>query len=240
MSLAGGDDASVGAHLKAFDDFQQARRFSSGSRIPLTGQLDSSQCGGDGLDAASRTAEMDAARSPVFITPSSGRWKENQDRLRHGWVSGLPDNARSSRYAPLSAQGLSGLERQVSANPQRAIEQSTGTGVIDRAKRGIAQDMVDQRNGNCPCRVDRTVEQALGLPAKQFRRPKNWARQARIESRKKMVISSGCWTCKDSCPWRSRGHWLAGLAPFVGGVLVVSVTISTQKPPTLALDFIWA
>ena len=109
---------------------------------------------------------MDAAKSPAFITPSSGRGKENRNRLRHGWRQRPANNARASRYAPLSAQGLSGLERQVSANPQRAIEQSTGTGVIDRAKRGIAQDMIDQRTVTAHAGLNRTVEQALGLPAK--------------------------------------------------------------------------
>lgn len=163
--LAGGDDASVGAHLKAFDDFSKPGVFQR-IKNSLTGQPTAASAAAMGLDAASRTAEMDAARSPAFITPSSGRGRKTGTGSVMDGVSGLPDNARSSRYAPLSAQGLSGLERQVSANPQRAIEQSTGTGVIDRAKRGIAQDMIDQRTVTAHAGLNRTVEQALGLPAK--------------------------------------------------------------------------
>lgn len=163
--LAGMPEKQVDANLKAFDDYSKPGVFQR-IKNSLTGQPTAASAAAMGLDAASRTAEMDAAKSAAFITPSSGRGRKTGTGSVMDGVNGLPDNARASRYAPLSAQGLSGLERQVSANPQRAIEQSTGTGVIDRAKRGIAQDMIDQRTVTAHAGLNRTVEQALGLPAK--------------------------------------------------------------------------
>lgn len=163
--LAGMPEKQVDANLKAFDDYSKPGVFQR-IKNSLTGQPTAASAAAMGLDAASRTAEMDAAKSAAFITPSSGRGRKTGTGSVMDGVNGLPDNARASRYAPLSAQGLSGLERQASANPQQAIEQSTGTGVIDRAKRGIAQDMIDQRTVTAHAGLNRTVEQALGLPAK--------------------------------------------------------------------------
>mgnify|MGYP000060535165 CR=1 FL=1 len=147
--LAGGDDASVGAHLKAFDDYSKPGVFQR-LKNSLTGQPTAASAAAMGLDAASRTAAQSQSQSVM------------------AGMDGTPVNTRASRYAPLSAQGLSGLERQVSANPQQAIEQSTGTGVIDRAKRGVAQDMANQRTVTAHAGLNRTVESALGLPSKSI------------------------------------------------------------------------
>ncbi len=145
--LAGMPEKQVDANLKAFDDYSKPGVFQR-IKNSLTGQPTAASAAAMGLDAASRTAA--------------------QSQSVMAGMDGTPVNTRASRYAPLSAQGLSGLERQVSANPQQAIEQSAGTGVIDRAKRGVAQDMVNQRTVTAHAGLNRTVENALGLPSKSI------------------------------------------------------------------------
>ena len=145
--LAGMPEKQVDANLKAFDDYSKPGVFQR-IKNSLTGQPTAASAAAMGLDAASRTAA--------------------QSQSVMAGMDGTPVNTRASRYAPLSAQGLSGLERQVSANPQQAIEQSTGTGVIDRAKRGVAQDMANQRTVTAHAGLNRAVESALGLPSKSI------------------------------------------------------------------------
>jgi len=143
--LAGGDDAAVAAHLKKFDEFSKPGVLTR-IKDAVTGRPTAASAAALGLNAASQTAGN--ARSVM------------------AGMDGTPVDTRASRYAPLSAQGLSALERKASGNPERTIAESTGSGVVARAQRGVAQDLVNQRTVTAHAGLNRTVETALGMDAK--------------------------------------------------------------------------